>query len=186
MRHGYACLFTSFNKTPITNLTITFVESRYSNKLIEHFEKIRGFKVAETSPGIYNISGDILPLQVIDSRRLNERENLWLKNLSNNIDAMAVKRVANESALKGKAARLQAYLNTIIAANPAASKEVIKMYNDAIVDKILEETGVTARLEARVEERKALDIARNMLNLGFSVESIASATGLNMETIASL
>ena len=58
------------------------------------------------------------------------------------------------------------------------------------VDEVFETTGFAtrweARGEARGEERKALDIARNMLNLGFSVDSIASATGLDLEKIASL
>ena len=48
------------------------------------------------------------------------------------------------------------------------------------LDKILEEAGLTAIWEARgaerAEERKALDIAQNMVNLGLPFETVVSAT----------
>ena len=81
--YGYACLYASLEKVPITNLTVSFIESRYPEKVIEHFKNIRRYKVEETSSGIYTVYGDILPIQLIDSRLLSTAENLWLKGLSN-------------------------------------------------------------------------------------------------------
>jgi predicted transposase YdaD len=48
------------------------------------------------------------------------------------------------------------------------------------------EVGFTDRWEARGEERKALEIAGNMLAGGFSVEQTAQLTGLDLEKVGSL
>ena len=68
--YAYACLYASFNGVPVTDLTISFVESHRPDRLIEHLEKVRGYTVEESGHGIYNVIGDIFPIQVIDSRHL--------------------------------------------------------------------------------------------------------------------
>ena len=66
------------------------------------------------------------------------------------------------------------------------------------LEEVLERTGFTARVEARGEakgearglvigeERKALDIAQNMVNLGFPPETVVSVTRLDMERVKEL
>ncbi|MDR2701399.1 MAG: hypothetical protein LBB72_03100, partial [Spirochaetaceae bacterium] len=44
--YAYACLYASFNKAPITSLTVSFVESHYPKKLLHHLKNDRGYKVA--------------------------------------------------------------------------------------------------------------------------------------------
>jgi hypothetical protein len=73
--------------------------STMPKKLLDHLKNERGFVIAETSPGIYTVSGDILPIQVIDSRRLPATENLWLKSLSNRLDYSAFSRLSREVSL---------------------------------------------------------------------------------------
>jgi len=51
--YGYACLYTSLEKIPITDLTITFIESRYPEELLKHLKKERGYTVEENGHGIY-------------------------------------------------------------------------------------------------------------------------------------
>jgi len=79
------------------------VENHYPNVLFKHLTQERGYKVAETGPGIYTVSGDILPIQVIDSSKLPLEENLWLKNLSNKLDYKAIGQVSAEAERQGKA-----------------------------------------------------------------------------------
>ena len=43
--YGYACLYASFERVPITDMTITFVESRHPQKLLDHLKTIRGYLV---------------------------------------------------------------------------------------------------------------------------------------------
>ena len=186
--YGYACLYTSFQKIPITSLTLSFIESRYPGKLLDHLRNKRKYSVAETSPGIYTVSGDILPIQIIDSRKLSVDENLWLKNLSNGLDRFTIERVGREISKQGKAARLAAYLYALTEANPAAMKEAIKLKD--VFDQVMEESGLAQRLEdkykaeARAEE--AFDIAQNLANLGIPIETVVSATRLDPEKVRAL
>ncbi|MDR2702478.1 MAG: hypothetical protein LBB72_08615 [Spirochaetaceae bacterium] len=183
--YAYACLYASFNNVPITSMTVSFVESHYPQKLLDHLEKDRGYKVAETSPGIYTVSGDILPIQVIDSRRLPSDENLWLKNLNNEHDRFTIDKIGKEIDKKGKEARLAAYLYVILTANFAVAKEAAKM-ND-IFERFMEETGFAAKAEARGEAKgraeERAEVARNALAQGASPEFVQKITGLDIQTI---
>jgi hypothetical protein len=100
--YGYVCLYASFERVPINDMTISFVESCYPRKLLEHLQKKRGYAVAETSTGIYTVNGDILPIQVIDSRRLSADENLWLKSLSDKLDHVEVEQISTEISRKAR------------------------------------------------------------------------------------
>jgi hypothetical protein len=201
--YGYACLYASFEKTPITDLTITFVESRYSKKLLDHLKKERGYKVVETCPGIYTISGDILPIQVIDSRKLPVEENLWLRGLNNGLKPLMLTQVSNKIRRQGKAVRLKAYLYAIVTANYTAIKEAEKKMNT--FDRLAIETGLAAKWEAEGEARgeargevmgmakgreagraeERAEVARNALAQGLAPEFVQKITGLDMQTITS-
>ena len=193
--YAYACLYTSFKKVPITSLTLTFVESHYPEKLIEHFKEIRGYTVEENSPGIYTVIGDILPIQLIDNRQLSAEENLWLRDLDNQLGSFETERITKEIFKLGKGVRINAYFNVITRANRKIFREVFGMKEVfEVVEELLEETGWTAKLEAkfeargeaRGEERKAINIAQNMINLGLPLETIISATRLESEKVKAL
>jgi hypothetical protein len=200
--YGYACLYASFERAPIDGLTISFVESCHPKKLLEHLRKKRGYAVAETGPGIYTVCGDILPIQVIDSRRLSANENLWLKSLSDKLDHAEVEQISTEIARQDKAARITAYLHAIAEANPKTIKEAIKMARTLTIEQVFEDVGWTAKWEARGkaegtaegrtegrtegEEHKALAIAQNLVNLGLPFETVVSATQLDPEKVRTL
>ena len=59
--------------------------------------------------------------------------------------------------------------------------EVVPTFEDLLV-----ETGIMGRAEARGEERKALDIAENMVNLGIPLETVVAATKLDPEKVKAL
>ena len=206
--YSYACLYSYLKKVPITSLTITFVESHHPMELITHLENIRGYTVEETSPGIYNISGDIMPIQIIDNRRLSVEENSWLKNLSKKLDFSAAKRFLNDINRHVKTSRLDAYVNAITMANYKVIEEATKMINSPALEEIFVRAGFAASWEARgiaigearaeervtkaekrlakADENRALAIAQNMINLGYSIEAIASATMLDPKKVKML
>jgi len=183
--YGYACLYLNLNNIKVSELTLTFVESHYPRKLIDHLAKERRFTVEESGPGIYSVKGDVFPIQIIDSRRLSVDENIWLKELDNRLDAPQIRRITTEIVRLGKDARIKAYLDVIMRANRQSLQEAFKMSGTALptLDEVLEEIGVTARWEAKAEERKALEIAANMLRNGFPVEQVAALSGLDIEKI---
>jgi len=186
--YGYACLYASFQQVPITSLTLSFVESRYPEKLLDHLRDERNYSVAETGPGIYNVSGDILPIQIIDSRKLSVDENLWLKNLSNEHDRFTINQVVREINWQEKGVKLAAYLYAIARANPAAMKEAIEMY--PTFDEVIEGTRLGKKLEdkytAKGRAEEAFEIAQNMVNLGLPIETVVSATRLDPEKVRAL
>jgi hypothetical protein len=49
--YGYACFYAWLNKVPITDITVTFVESRHPAKLLAHLEKLRGWTVEKRGAG---------------------------------------------------------------------------------------------------------------------------------------
>ena len=193
--YAYACLYASFERVSVTSLTISFVGSRNPRKLLGHLKNIRGYKVEETSPGIYTVCGDILPIQVIDSRRLSAEENLWLRDLCYKLDTNEVKRLLNEVSRQGKAARIGAYLDIITRANTKNIQEALKMRNNQLtLDEVLENVGLKAKWEARAEargvalgkEEEATVIAKKMLYSGFPLETVVSITELDPEKVRGL
>jgi hypothetical protein len=184
--YGYACLYTSFKRIPITNLTISFVESHYPKKLMEHLQKKRGYTIAETGSGVYTVSGDILPIQIIDSRRLSADENLWLKSLSNELNLLEVDQISTEIARQDKATQIAAYRDVVVRANADVIQEVLMRKAKLTIEQVVENVGLTAKWEARAEERKALSIAQNLVNLGIPLETVVSATQLDLEKVKPL
>jgi len=145
--YGYACLYSFLNRFPMDEMTLSFIGSRYPRKLVEHLKRERGYTVAETGPGIYTVSGDMLPVQIIDSRKLSDEENLWLKGLNGGHDGRTLDRIESKIKEKEKDARLGAYLHAIIHANSEAAEEVMKMRDR--FDEVIEKTGLAAKWEAR-------------------------------------
>jgi len=189
--YGYACLYASLENVPVTSITISFVESRYPRELLDHLKKIRRYKVEETSSGIYTVKGDILPIQIIDSRKLSAEENLWLKDLNNKLEAREASRLLLEVKKQGKAARINAYIGAIARANYFAIREAINMSSTvASLEDVLIETGMMARAEARGQaegaERASLAIAENLVNLGLPLETVVAATKLDPEKVKAM
>ena len=180
--YAYACLYASFERKPITDLTISFVESCHPRELLRHLREIRKYRVEKISPGIYNIKGDIVPIQVIDSSKLSAEENLWLRDMGYKLDVSEANRLLREIN-KRKASEVIVYLDAIARANSKAIKEVMNMSNKVkSFEDILIETGYAARWE----ERKALDIAKNMINSGIPFKTIVSLTNLAPKKVKAL
>jgi hypothetical protein len=178
--YGYACLYASFNRIPITEITITFVTSRYLRKLLGHLKEVRAYEVEERWPGIYRIEGDIIPIQIIDSRKLSVKENLWLKGLDKGLKiepALAILKKSRELINK---IPLGAYLHVLLNANAKVFLEVGKMENGSLTfDDVLVELGLTARWKEEGRE----EVAKNALAKGLPLDIIGEITGFDIETI---
>jgi len=197
--YAYTCLYASLERVPVTSLTVSFVGSRKPRKLIGHLKNTRGYKVEESSSGVYTVIGDILPIQIIDSRRLSTDENLWLRDLCHGLDAHEMAAFLEEVARRGKTARIGAYLDVIIRANNDSTLEVRKMRKAQLSPvELFKKAGWTAEWEAMGEakgeargmelgkEMEALSIAKKMLSSGFPLETVVSITDLDPEIVRGL
>jgi len=193
--YGYACLYASFKNAPMTDMTITFIESHHPIKLLDHLRKERRYTVEENGNGIYTVNGDILPIQIINSRNLSAEENLWLNGLSNCLGVDASNQMFEEAFRQEKSPYLSAYLDTVIRANPITMREVMKMSGNSLtIEQVLEEAGwiskwkAEGKTEGKTEGRTEgkAEVAKNMIALGLPFETIVCATQLEPEKVKAL
>jgi hypothetical protein len=197
--YGYACLYAALNNVSITGLTLTFVVNRSPRELIKHLAGTREYAVTEMYPGIREIRGDILPIQIIENKRLSSADNLWLKSLTGGLDLESTRVILKEGSKKGKEAPVRAYLDVILRANSAMIREVLNMSDSTLtIETVLEEAGLAAKYElkgeargeargeVRGEEKARTEIARNLLGMGWAVEQTALTSRLSIEKVQAL
>ncbi|GHT89223.1 hypothetical protein FACS1894137_18150 [Spirochaetia bacterium] len=190
--HAYAYLYASLEKAAITDITLTLVESHYPQNLIKHIKEVLHFSIEENTPGIYTVIGDILPVQIIDSRKLSPDENAWLKNLKSELGKAGAQRMIEERERQDKDIDSGPYFAVLIKANPAEFRELYMTDSKAarIMDQVFEDAGITAKWEARGEARgkteEKFETARNGLAKGIPLETLSDLTGLPVETIQKL
>ena len=187
--YAYANLYAAITPdVELSEVTLTFIESRYPRKLIEYLKTVRRYEITETSSGIYQVSGDYIPIQIIESKKLSDSENFWLNCLTDNLE------IQNASAIiKGKrekASELGAYLEVILRANSKVFLEVFKMADSMTFEEVFTEAGIIPEwIERGRKEGIKLgreQTVRNMLIMGMSEEQIAKATELPVERVRAL
>ena len=130
--YGYSCFYKSEAKRvdsiKITDITITFVSKKYPIELIEHLEKIRCFGLEKVDEGIYYITNDTLPMQLLVTSELSKEENLWLKCLTNDLDDIeTIDRLSKEYGAHEHEELYKAVMDVIVRANKEKFKEVTNM-----------------------------------------------------------
>lgn len=85
---GYACIFRfntgKVNEVENKDITLTFIVSRFPKKLQNELKK-RKIHIAKRAPGIYDINKEMFRIQLIVNRKLEGKENLWLRCLDNQL-----------------------------------------------------------------------------------------------------
>ncbi|MDR1177418.1 MAG: hypothetical protein LBK64_01185 [Spirochaetaceae bacterium] len=145
----------------------------------------------ETGPGIYTVSGDYLPIQIIETKRLSAEENLWLRSLTNDLERGAARVILEGRKGAARKVSLNAYIDVLMRANPRTFMEALNMANHTeTFEEVFTEAGIIPQWIARGieqgEEKKALAIARNLLAKGWAVEDAAEMTDLPLEKVRSL
>jgi len=197
----------------LADVTLTFIGSRHPRKLLRYLTGTRGYRVEETSPGIYLVRGDYLPIQIIESGKLSESENLWLQSLREglkNSNACAIE----EGKERVPGINLDAYMDILIRANPRVFMEVKTMAKKReTLEEVLTEMGFIPEWMERgrvqgVEQGRVQGIeqgrvqgieqgrvqgieqgvektARNLLARNMPIEEVAQVTELPIEKIRS-
>jgi hypothetical protein len=201
---AYAHLYSAQSGTDIQEISLTFVTARHPREVLKHIRNAYEWSVKEES-GIYRINGDALAIQVIESKRLAEEENLWLRGLSDKLSAESLERViwAGKAGQRGE--YLRAYIYAVAAANMEIMEEVRKM-KARTLEEYFEEVGWAAKWEQRGreqgeqrgelrgkelgersgEQRSKLEVARKALAENLPLTVIQKLTGLSLEQISNL
>ncbi|MDR0842574.1 MAG: 3-isopropylmalate dehydrogenase [Acidobacteriota bacterium] len=182
--YAYVCLYKTLERVEITDLTLSFVLTAYPRKLTRHLEQTRGYTVVERHPGIYDVKGDILPMQIIESKRLEGDENFWLRNLGAKLSVDRLNDIFRMRGEKGAGYNLNAYMFAVMNAN-AATMEANMRVSPTLM-RVIEKSGLGAKLRAAGEIAKAQAIARNALKMNMPPDDISTLTGMSTREIKRL
>ena len=136
---------------PIEELTITLVTGKYPRKLIHHLKTKLRYQVKKAESGIYYVTGDKIPIQIIVTKELTEAENLWLKSLTNELEQNETAEKLLEEYSKNQANALyRSVMELIVQANKQKFEEVKGMC-DALRELMKDE--IDAEVKRQVQER---------------------------------
>lgn len=159
------------NSIDIAELTITLVSGRYPKKLVRHFETVWGYHIKEQEKGIYYIGKgegkDILPIQLIVTSRLEERENLWIWSLTNKLKSREEMELLVKEYQKNKDNKLyESVMDIIVRVNHREFQEVkgvmCKALEELMEDVIQarEREAVKKGIQALIETCKEFGLSR--------------------------
>ena len=136
---------------PIEELTLTLVTGKYPRKLIHHLKTKLRYQVKKAESGIYYVTGDKIPIQIIVTKELTEAENLWLKSLTNELEQNETAEKLLEEYSKNQANALyRSVMELIVRANKQKFEEVKGMC-DALRELMKDE--IDAEVKRQVQER---------------------------------
>ena len=189
--YGYACFYKSDTETVdairADDITITFVVKQFPREMLKKLQRTRNLQVVKFDEGIYHISGDIFPIQIIHTAKLSKENNFWLRNLTNDLKAKEDARKLLEKYNERQQEHLyQSLMDVIVKANIELFEEVDDMC-DALMEIV--KPKVEAKVQAaRIEERTnvKLDLIRKKLAKGMSIEEIADLLEEPVENVQKL
>jgi hypothetical protein len=190
--YAYVHQYVSIRNIDVTDLSLSIVGTGYPRALARYLKKTYRFSIKKQHDGIHIVTGEIFPIQIIESKKLSATDNLWLRGLGNQLNAEELEKIERERAKQGKGANLNAYMKAILQANMEVVKEVVKMgYSSLqeVVEELIEEgyfKNLANKLEVRGEARKNAEVAeaaKNMLLDGQSPENISKWLKLPMDTV---
>ncbi|MDR2733837.1 MAG: hypothetical protein LBC99_04220 [Spirochaetota bacterium] len=165
------------------DLSLTFVGNRYPRALLHYLTEERKYTVEQSSPGVYQIHGDYLPIQILESKLLPKSDNLWLKSLRRGLEPESKVAILEEIEKNRHKMRIDSYVDVLIEANPDIYEEINAMaLRIQWIEETLDNLGLPnwarqSREEGRAEEKEK--IAQNLLTEGMSVEQVARLTELS-------
>ena len=136
---GYASLYKAVtgkaDEVKITEITLTLVCSHYPAKLMRHLAEMGRYQITEPSPGIYIVTGAVIPIQIVLTQRLSEKENRWLKSLTDQLTkTKEINRLLEAYEPKKNDPLYRTVMDVIVRANWKKFKEVQADMCDALME----------------------------------------------------
>ena len=126
---------------------------------IRHLRTVKKYDVEKVEDGIYNVKGDVFSIQILVTRELSEKENLWLKSLTNNLKEPENVRQLIEDYQKNQENDLyRSALETIMHANQKVFEEVNGM-SDIFMEIVQEKFDRKLKEETEKAVEKAVEEA---------------------------
>ena len=188
---GYACFYKSDSRSvdliKAEEITVSFVVKRFPREMIKHLQDTRKLQVVKFDEGIYHISGELFPIQIIHTSRLSKENNFWLRNLTNDLRTREeAKNLLVRYEERQKENLYQSMMDIIVKANIELFEEVDDMC-DALMEIVRPK--VEAKVKEALQEGRLMEkseLIRKTFAKGMSVEEIADLFDEPVETIQKL
>jgi hypothetical protein len=97
----------------------------------------------------------MMPIQVINRKRLDAESNLWIKSLGDDLSISGLSRIVKERQKNRMDDSLSAYMDVLLESNTKTVEEFYRMRNKnrETLEDVLERLGLTKQWEARGEAR---------------------------------
>ena len=195
--YGYCCFYQSDTdkvcEIPPQELTITFICNHFPRKMIQHLKDFRVLDAVPIDAGIYYITGDAFPIQLLVTKELDPKENLWLQSLRNNMsEPDEIETLLREYEIKKSSKLYQAAMDVITRANLVAVKEVKTNMCEALKELMAEEfqeqeelvtKRVTEEVTKQVTEQVTEEFIRTLFKSITDANKLAELLNLPVEQI---
>jgi hypothetical protein len=183
-------LYTDIEGADIRDCTLTLIGARKPSAMTACLKETFGFVVEKSAEGVYYVKGLPFPIQIIETKRLSEQENLWLASLRDDLTARCAGRVLAESG-KRREASIAAYLYALMTARGSVFQEVWDMKKQKVTfeqlwRKIGEESGQLEKLQQDAARQTKFETARRMKADGVDIHTICKYSDLAPADIAAL
>ena len=143
--YGYACFYQSqtdkAGEIDPEELTITFVCNHYPRNMLGHLRRVRGIQVQQREPGIYDLTGDPIAMQLIVTKKLSKENNFWLQSLRNDLRSEEeIRMLEKRYAERRDKMHCRAVMDVIMRANDEKMEEN-KMVPHEVWEKVVLEIG---------------------------------------------
>lgn len=165
----------------IDEVTMSLVTHKYPRKLITHLKKT-GHIVKREDAGIYYIEGFLFPIQLIHTVKLSEKENLWLRSLTNHLDREnIVEKIVKEYGRKQENTLYKSVMNIIVNANRKLFETEDGIMCEALMEIMkdkLDDARESGMKDGRKEEARlnALELLKNGVSFELVEKSITILT----------
>jgi hypothetical protein len=176
---GYAMIYSAFERVPLTDITVSFVATPKPTSVFKELTKARGLPVDEAHRGIYYVSGEAFPVQIIEGKRLAVKENVFLKHLRSGLTQKDIKNVFDAYAKHRTMEKVNVYLNRLFSANTKVVEEVMSMYG--MSDELRE-----IFREYMVDSGMMSGYAQKMIDKGYALEEVADNLEMPLEWVQKL
>ena len=186
---AYVCLYkvdtAVEDERRIGELTLTFAAARYPRKLIAHLTKERGYSVEEAEQGIYYVKGAFVPIQILVLSRLSEKENLWLRVLSNELKG---KEIAGRALAEYRKHQNNGLYSSVIDIMIRANRKRFVKEGSVMSEEF--ESLLNEKLAMREERGRSIGLregklatVRNLKKINMPVDQIAEIVEESLETV---
>ena len=166
-------------------MTLSFVVTVHPRDLFQYLRETLGYAVEERYPGVFVVTGAMIPIQIINSAKLSEDENLWLRNLNRNLTKENLRWIHDKKREYGDRIDLSAYLYAVLNASHQAIKEIFSKEGNQMLTAELSKTLEEIGLGAQWRQEGKIEVARNLLGMNMPIDQIVTATGLTREEVES-